>query len=101
MPEEEVEFEEPEPGEMELGEDVEDRDIPNMLVDETGIPDMELAPLDEIEEEEQEEPVEDFFDEEEEDEDMGWGGGRGRKKPKPGRQTRMPKKSSRRDRKGY
>ena len=101
-PEVEPEFEaeeyaEPELEEMDLGNDVdvEDTEIPNIVVDETEIPDVDLAPVDEDEEEF-------FFEEEEEEEDEdepGWG--RGRKKPKPGRQVKQPKKPKREPRRGY
>jgi len=102
-PEVEPEFEaeeyvEPELDELEPenGVDVEDAEIPNIIVDETEIPDVDLAPA-----EEEEEP---FFDEEEEEgeeeeDDLGWG--RGRKKPKPGRQVKQPKKPRREPRRGY
>jgi hypothetical protein len=99
-PEVEPEFEaeeypEPELDEMELENDVEDTEIPNIIVDETEIPDVDLAPVEEDEEED-----ELFFDEEDEEEDdLGWG--RGRKKPKPGRQTKQPKKPRRETRRGY
>ena len=99
-PEVEPEFEaeeyiEPELDEMEPENDVdeEDTEIPNIIVDETEIPDVDLAPVEEEEEF--------FFDEEEEDEeeDLGWG--RGRKKPKPGRQAKPPKKPRREPRRGF
>ncbi len=88
---------EPEPElEEELVGEVDDLDIPNILVEEAYNPD--LTP------EEEEEPVEDFYEEEEEEEEedeLEWTG-RGRKKPKPGRQVKQPKKSIKRDqRRGY
>lgn len=109
MEEEEEEFEETAPDELDMAEDeVDEADIPNILVEDIApeiVPeeDEELAePLIEpVEEEEEEaEPVEDFYDEEEEEEpEEGWPG-RGRKKPK-GRQTRLPtKKPIKRDRRG-
>ena len=101
-PEVEPEFEaeeyaQPELDEMDLENDVdvEDTEIPNIIVDETEIPDVDLAPVDEDEDEF-------FFEDEEEEEDEdepGWG--RGRKKPKPGRQTKQPKKPKREPRRGY
>jgi hypothetical protein len=87
---------EPEPElEEELAGEVDDLDIPNILVEEAYNPD--LTP------EEEEVPVEDFYEEEEEeDEDELEWTGRGRKKPKPGRQVKQPKKSIKRDqRRGY
>jgi hypothetical protein len=86
----EPEFDEMEP---ESDVDVEDAEIPNIIVDETEIPDVDLAPIDEEEEL--------FFDEDEEEDedDMSWG--RGRKKPKPGRQTKQPKKTKREPRRGF
>ena len=102
-PEVEPEFEAEEYAEPELDEmependiDVEDTEIPNIIVDETEIPDVDLAPVEEEEElffEEEEE------EEEEDEDDLGWG--RGRKKPKPGRQVKQPKKSKREPRRGY
>jgi len=89
---------EPEPElEEELADEVDDLDIPNILVEEARNPDSTL------EEEEEPEPVEDFYEEEEEEEEdeLEWTG-RGRKKPKPGRQVKQPKKSIKRDqRRGY
>jgi hypothetical protein len=96
-----------EPDEFELADEVnevDDLDLPNILVDDTleeATEDTELAEMDAdlmpVEEEE-----EDFFDEEEEDEEENedWPIGRGRKKPKPGRQVKPPKplqKKPRRD----
>jgi hypothetical protein len=89
-------------------EEVDDTDIPNILMDnieaeansdadvELEAPVEESAPL--------EEEDDDFFDEdEEEDEDtVGWSAGKGRKKPKPGRQTRVPApKKAKRERRSY
>lgn len=78
------EFAEPEPEfAVEEEEFDQDQELPNILVEEEEVPDMDLVDEDE----------EDFFDEEEneeEEEDEGWG--RGRKKPKPGRQTKLPPK---------
>ena len=100
-PEVEPEFEaeeyiEPEPDEIEPENDLdlEDTEIPNIIVDETEIPDVDLAPT-----EEEEEPFFEEEEEEEEEDEMGWG--RGRKKPKPGRQTKQPKKPKREPRRGY
>ena len=88
---EEEAYEEPEAEEDFLGAEEEfdtEQELPNILVEEAEVPDMEL--LDEDEEE-------DFYDEEEEEEeDIEWG--RGRKKPKPGRQAKQPPKRSKRDR---
>lgn len=95
-------YAEPELDEDELG--AEEEEMPPLDVDETEIPDMDFAP---VEEEVEEEEEENFYDEEAEEEeveeeDIGWSG-RGRKKPKPGRQTKLPqKKPSKRDsRRGF
>ena len=89
---------EPEPDmEDELSDEVDDLDIPNILVDEDSTPDADLAL------EEEEEVGEDFYDEDEEEEEdeTGWSG-RGRKKPTPRRQAKQPKKGVKRDqRRGY
>jgi hypothetical protein len=109
-PDEEEEME-PEQDEVDLPEELDDVDVPNIDVDEA-VDDADFSDLDlvtpEVEEEEEEE--EDFFDEEdldegeEEEEDDDWAIGRGRKKPKPGRQVKPPKpvKKPRRDtRRGF
>jgi len=93
-----------EPDEFGLADEVDDLDLPNILVDDTldeAVEDEDLADTDTdfIPAEEEEE---DFFDEEEEDEEENedWPIGRGRKKPKPGRQVKPPKplqKKPRRD----
>lgn len=110
MEDEDEEFEETAPDELDMAEDeVDEADIPNILVEDFA---PEIAPVEDevIEEplaepveeevEEEEEPEEEFFDDEEEEEsEEGWPG-RGRKKPK-GRQTRLPtKKPTKRDRRG-
>ena len=83
-----------EPDEFELADEVDDLDLPNILVDDAldeAAEDTELADMDAdfVPAEEEEE---DFYDEEEEEEeDEDWPIGRGRKKPKPGRQTKPPK----------
>jgi len=89
------EYVEPDLDEMAFENDVEDALISDAAVDEAEIPDVDFTPL-------EEEAEEDFFDEEEEEEedDLGWGAGRGRKKPKPGRQTKQPKKAKR-DRRSF
>ncbi len=83
--EEDEELEEPELDNLELINEVDDLDIPNIEVDETSAPEMDLIV------EEEEEPEEEFFEDEDEDEDE-WNTTRGRKKPKPGRQTKLPPK---------
>jgi hypothetical protein len=117
LPSDEDEFEEEEPldetDEDEPAEvypdEVEDTDIPNILMDnleaEANV-EAEADEADEINEVPVEEPApleeeeEDFFDEEEEEDE--WGAGRGRKKPKPGRQTRVPApKKGKRERRSY
>jgi hypothetical protein len=83
--------------EDELIDEVDDLDIPNIVVDEDYTPDTATSS------EEEEEPGEDFYDEdeEEEEEESGWSG-RGRKKPTPRRQAKQPKKGIKRDqRRGY
>src|SRR6266704_3145230 len=80
--------------EDELTDEVDELDIPNIVVEEASTPDAE-APS-----EAEEAPDEDFYDEDEDD-DLDWSG-RGRKKPKPGRQVKQPKKGPKRDpRRGY
>jgi len=80
--------------EDELMDEVDELDIPNIVVDEVSVPGADISS------EEEEMPDEDFYDEDE-DEDLDWAS-RGRKKPKPGRQVKQPKKSSKRDpRRGY
>jgi hypothetical protein len=87
------ELAEPEEEEFGLPHNVDDLEIPTILVDEaladTTVSDLDVVP-------EEEEPVEEeefFFDEEEEEEEEdedSWSA-RGRKKPKPGRQVKPPK----------
>jgi len=117
MEEEEEELEEIAPDELNMPEDeVDEADIPNILVEEIAPeifpeeeeviaePLAEPAEEEEEKEEEGEKEEEDFYDDEEEEEEEeepegGWPG-RGRKKPK-GRQTRLPtKKPIKRDRRG-
>ena len=106
-PDEEEEME-PELDEVDLAEDLDDLDVPNIDVDEA-VDDTDLSDLDLIPSEAEEaEEEEDFFDEEdeeeEEEEEEDWAVGRGRKKPKPGRQVKPPKpaKKPRRDtRRGF
>ena len=90
-----------EPEEFELADEVDDLDLPNILVDDTLDEAAEDTDLDEVDTDflPAEEEDEDFFDEEEEEEDEDWPIGRGRKKPKPGRQVKPPKptKKPRRD----
>jgi hypothetical protein len=85
-------------------EEVDDTDIPNILMDNL---ESDTDADEEPDEAPVEEPVpfeeedEDFFDEDEEEDDD-WAAGRGRKKPKPGRQTRVPApKKGKRDRRSY
>jgi len=91
--------------EFELAHDVDDMELPNIVVEddleEPAIADLDLTP--EEEEEEEDLYFEDEEEEEEEDEDEeGWGA-RGRKKPKPGRQVKPPKppKKKREPRRGF
>ena len=105
-PDEEEEME-AEPDEVDLADELDDLDVPNIdideTVDDTSFPDLDLV-RPEIDEDEDEEE-EDFFDEDEdEEEDDDWAVGRGRKKPKPGRQVKPPKptkKPPRRERRGF
>jgi hypothetical protein len=99
--EEEEEFVEPEPDELELEDELDDEDIPNIVVEETEIPDMDLAveeeaPVEDILAEEvpiEETEDEDFYEDEDED-DLNWTAGRGRKKPKPGQAAKLPAKKA-------
>ncbi len=96
------EFAEPEEDEFE--QEVDDLELPNIVVEDA---EEETAIPPEAEETEEQEEEEDLFydeeeDEEEEDEDS-WGA-RGRKKPKPGRQVKPPKplkKPKREPRRGF
>jgi hypothetical protein len=92
-PAEEEEYSEPEPEEeVELASDLNDEDIPNIVVEdfpEKDLISLEPATIDEEEETEEPDEEDEFFDEEEEDDDE-WAA-RGRKKPKPGRQVKQPK----------
>jgi len=85
----EEEFAEPELEEELVGA-VDDLDIPNIEVEETEIPQIEIAAQEE--EEEEGGPTEEFFDEEEEEEEEDWTTSRGRKKAKPSRPTKQPPK---------
>ncbi len=82
----EDEFVEPEL-EEELAGAVDDLDIPNIVVDEPEVPEIEITA-----QEEEEEPLEDFFEDEEEEEEEDWTISRGRKKAKPSRPTKQPPK---------
>jgi len=85
-------FAEEELAEPELEEElvgaVDDLDIPNIEVEETEIPQIDIA----AQEEEEEEPTEELFEEEEEEEEEDWTTSRGRKKAKPSRPTKQPPK---------
>ncbi|MDQ2715786.1 MAG: hypothetical protein M3Z08_12830 [Chloroflexota bacterium] len=131
----EAEFEDELDSELEVDEDeladeVDDQELPNILIDETDIPAAEVAetavpeaevaetavpeaevaetavPLANgadvpVDEEAEATDEEDLFEEEEEEDDDLWPSGRGRKKPKPGRQVKPPKKPKRDTRRGY
>lgn len=91
------EIAEPEPELVdEVTNDVDDLDIPNILVEEAIVPDMDLTPeaVDVAEAEDEPETETEFYDEEEEEEeeDSDWNL-RGRKKPKPSRPIKLPTKS--------
>ncbi|MFL5624619.1 MAG: hypothetical protein ACJ788_03385 [Ktedonobacteraceae bacterium] len=82
--------------ELGMDNETDEADLPLSVVDEAEIPDVDFA-APEIEEEDEEL----FDDDEEDEEDLGWSG-RGRKKPKPGRQVKPPKKTTKRDpRRGF
>jgi hypothetical protein len=91
------EFAEPELDELDVENEVVDEEIPNIVVEEAEIPDMDLASTDEVLENEvplEEVEEEEFFDDEEEEEDdLNWNAGRGKKKPKPrGVAAKLPPK---------
>jgi hypothetical protein len=86
----EDELTEPDEDALDLVTDLDDEDIPNIVVDDTleeASDNLEVAPADEEPDEDEE-----FFDEEEEEEEdeEEWPA-RGRKKPKPGRAVKAPK----------
>ncbi|HEX9131195.1 MAG TPA: hypothetical protein VF844_02765 [Ktedonobacteraceae bacterium] len=96
------EFAEPEENEFEQAYEVDDLELPNIVVEETE-EETTIPPEEEEAEEEEEEEL--FYDEEEaeEEEEDSWGA-RGRKKPKPGRQVKPPKplkKPKREPRRGF
>jgi hypothetical protein len=96
------EFAEPEENEFEQAYEVDDLELPNIVVEETE-EETTIPPEEEEAEEEEEEEL--FYDEEEEEEEEedSWGA-RGRKKPKPGRQVKPPKplkKPKREPRRGF
>lgn len=104
MEEEDEEFEDTTPDDLNMGkEELDEADIPNIVVEEmepeigSVEDDVIEEPLVEAEPAEEEEEEDFYDDEEEENEEENWSG-RGRKKPK-GRQTRLPaKKPTKRDR---
>ena len=95
------EFVEPEEEEIGLASVVDDMDLPNILVDDTSedttLSDLDLTPEEEEPEKEEEEEEMYYDEDEDEDEDEESWGARGRKKPRPGRQTKQPKKKPRRE----
>lgn len=100
--EDEEEYSEPEEEELELASDLNDEDIPNIVVEdfpEEDLTSFEPAPIDEEEELEELDEDDEFFDEEDEEDDDSWSA-RGRKKPKPGRQVKQPKPPSKKPRRG-
>lgn len=105
------EYAEPELDDLDLENEVEDEEIPNIVVDEAEIPEMDFAssdelledevPLEDVEAEdveaedvEEEDFLEDLDEDEDEDEDdLNWNAGRGKKKPKPrGAAAKLPPK---------
>ena len=99
-PEPEEEFTEPEPEEFDLANDVDEMDVPNIVLDTEE--NLEFGEPEAVVEEEDlpEEEDEDLFEDEEEEDDDEWSYGRGKKKPKPGRQVKPPKKPKRDTRRG-
>lgn len=108
------EYAEPEFEDLDLENEVVDEEIPNIVVDEIEIPDMDFTTSDELleeevplevplEEAEEEEFLEDLEEEEEEEDDLNWHAGRGKKKPKPrGVSPKLPpKKAKREPRRGF
>lgn len=96
------EYSEPEE-EVELASDLNDEDIPNIVVEdfpEEDITSLEPAPIDEEEEVEEPDEEDEFFDEEDEEEDEDAWSARGRKKPKPGRQVKQPKPPPKKPKRG-
>jgi hypothetical protein len=86
--------------EDELASDLEDEDIPNILVESPAAEEPDDADLALAEEEAIDD--EEYFDEEEdedEDEEDDWSA-RGRKKPKPGRQVKAPKPPAKKPKRG-
>jgi len=100
------EYAEPEFDDLDLENEVEDEEIPNIVVDEAEIPEMDFASSDElledevpledveVEDVEEEDFLEDLDEDEDEDEDdLNWNAGRGKKKPKPrGVSAKIPPK---------
>src|SRR6266496_1387769 len=95
------EYAEPEFDDLDLENEVEDEEIPNIVVDEAEIPEMDFASSDELledevplEDVEEEDFLEDLDEDEDEDEDdLNWNAGRGKKKPKPrGVSAKIPPK---------
>jgi len=103
------EYAEPEFDDLDLENEVVDEEIPNIVVDEAEIPDMDFASSDELLEDEvplEDVEEEDFLEDEDEDEDeedLNWNAGRGKKKPKPrGVSPKLPpKKAKREPRRGF
>lgn len=96
------EFAEPEEDEFEQAGEVDDLELPNLVVEDTEEETTLPPEAEELEEEDEEDLFYDEEEEEEEDEDS-WGA-RGRKKPKPGRQVKPPKplkKPKRETRRGF
>lgn len=93
-------FSEPAMEEEVLASDLDDSDIPTLLVDdaidEEGANTSEQLPTDDEESFEEEE---EYFDDEDEEEDDDWSL-RGRKKPKPGRQVKAPKPPTKKPKRG-
>ena len=83
-------------------DEVSEEEIPTFGANEADIPDVDVSSAPDEDEvvEEPEAEEEDFYDEEEEEDDS-WPA-RGRKKPKPGRQTKLPSKRTKREpRRGF
>jgi hypothetical protein len=78
--------------EFEQEDEVDEDELPNIVLDEVSEPEEEIIEEDEIVEEPEEE---EFYEEEEEEDEEEWG--RGRKKPKPIRQAVKPAKKPKRE----
>ncbi len=91
------EYSTPDVDTFDTADEFEEEALPAFGANDDDIPDVEIVPQIADEDEDAEEPEEedeDFYDEEEDEDDEDTWSARGRKKPKPGRQTKLPSKSS-------